>query len=767
MNAMIGNTPRWLLLVCLIPGLVSLSCQKTTHKEPLVKKNEPKRTDAKHQNRLINEKSPYLLQHADNPVDWYPWGEEAFQKAVKEDKPIFLSIGYSTCHWCHVMEHESFENEEIAAKINEYFVPIKVDREERPDIDNIYMSAVTAMTGRGGWPLTAILTHDLKPFFGGTYFPPQPKWGSPGLMDILESVHKAWQDNREQLIQSSSALIESLKAKETSSNRGSVTAEQVFNKKILEKCFNQFSQRYDAQYGGFGGAPKFPSSHNLSFLLRYWLRTKDDRVLGMVEDTLTKMAKGGIYDHLGGGFHRYATDRYWQIPHFEKMLYDQAILSRTYLEAYQITKKDSYAQTAREIFNYVLRDMQYPDGGFYSAEDADSLDPDEYAQMTVDQTQPLEKKEGAFFLWRHEEIQKLLGKDAAIFNHYFGVQPGGNAHSDPQEEFTGKNIIFIDQDLKETADKFQLSPEQVSEILERSKQKLLSIRRLRPRPYLDDKILVDWNGLMISSLAFGGKVLDAPQYLKAASQAADFIIEHLIREDGRLLHRYREGESAIPGMIEDYAFFTNGLLDLYEASLDFKYLKLAHQLAGDMVELFWDEAQGGFFFTASDTKELLFRQKELYDGAIPSGNSIAALVLVRLSQLTLQNQWSEKLEQLFMHFAEEITQRPSVYGQMMIALDYAIGPSQEIVIAAQERDGMVEQIHDKIYDYFIPNKVILLRTTDKVEEKEIVALAPFVENQLPLGGDTTVYLCENHVCKLPVKEVDKFEELLRGLNTDR
>ena len=710
----------------------------------------------KHQNRLIHEKSPYLLQHADNPVDWYPWGEEAFEEAKKRDKPIFLSIGYSTCHWCHVMEHESFEDLKIAEMINQNFIPIKVDREERPDIDNIYMSAVTAMTGRGGWPLTVLLTHDKKPFFGGTYFPPSAKWGSPGLIDIIQSAANSWANKRDDLIESSSALTQLLQ-----DNASKYSASVTLSEATLTSAYQQYDQMYDSRYGGFGHSPKFPTSHNLSFLLRYWKRTGNDRALEIVEHTLTQMAHGGMYDHIGGGFHRYSTDQQWQIPHFEKMLYDQAIISRTYLEAFQITKNDFYAQIAREIFDYVLRDMQYTQGGFYSAEDADSLDPDEYKAMTLDLTQAHEKKEGAFFLWRHDEIINILGEDAAkIFNYHFGIQPSGNVLQDPHNEFTGKNIVFIKESLEETARHFKKEISEVEQSVQNSKIKLFEVRRMRPRPHLDDKVLADWNGLMISSLSFGSRVLNEPKYKEAAQKAAQFIIKKLVTADGRLLHRYRDGDAAIMGTIEDYAFFIHGLLDLYEATFEIEYLKQGIDLAKNMVRLFWDEKDGGFYFTADNAEKLLYRQKEIYDGAIPSGNSVAALDLVRLSRLTLDKQWEEKLDGLFNIFSAQIASRPSSYGQMLMALDFTLGPSKEIVIAVPSTDTNIDEMIDAIYGRFIPNKVVLLRPMVGKEAGDIANISPFVENQLPLNDQVTIYLCENRVCKLPTNNLKKFQSLL-------
>ncbi len=683
-------------------------------------------------NRLIHEKSPYLLQHADNPVDWYPWGKEAFEKAKREDKPIFLSIGYSTCHWCHVMEHESFEDPKVAEKMNAYFVPIKVDREERPDLDSVYMSAVMAMTGQGGWPLTVILTPDRKPFFGGTYYPPYPKWGSPGLVELMESIHKAWQNNRQELIESSISLTELLQQK-FSSEKSPVSLEE----DIFETAFKNYLNTYDQRFGGFGQAPKFPSSHNLSFLLRYWKRSGDPESLKVVEHTLQAMAKGGMYDHLGGGFHRYSTDQEWRVPHFEKMLYDQAILARTYLEATQITKNDFYAQIAREILDYVLTDLQHAQGGFYSAEDADSLDPEEKQGL---------KKEGSFYVWRQEEIKNILGvKDAEIFSYYFGVILEGNVPSDPHGEFQGKNILYQQHNLGETSKHFEKSVSEIQGILKNCKQKLFEERKKRPRPHLDDKILVDWNGLMISSLAFGSRVLKEPKYKEAAKKGADFILKNLVTPEGKLLHRYRDGQSAIAATLDDYAFFTHALLDLYEAAFEVKYLEEATRLSEAMLKNFWDEAQGGFFLTAQDAEDILFRPKEIYDGAMPSGNAIAALNLGRLGHLTFDNKWEEKVKSLFESFSSEVKQRPQSYAQLLIALDFVLGPVQEIVIAGKKDDPQTQIIGSQVFQYFLPRKVVMFK------------------EQNSLQGDVSVNICENHVCKLPLWGIEKIEETLSHL----
>ena len=687
------------------------------------------------------------MQHADNPVHWHPWSEDAFAKAKAQDKPVFLSIGYSTCHWCHVMEHESFENDDVAKILNAHFVAIKVDREERPDIDSIYMKAVMSLTGSGGWPLSVFLTPDKKPFFGGTYFPPEPRWGSPGFKELLSSVHTTWQNKRKDLVQSSELLTQSLQPRP----RGDQGDENVLlGQEIFTEAFGQFQARFDPSYGGFGHAPKFPSSHTLSYLLRYWKRAQDARSLAMVEKTLTEMARGGMYDHIGGGFHRYSTDQMWHIPHFEKMLYDQAILSKTYLEAYQATRKNEYAQTAREIFDYVLRDMTDHQGGFHSAQDADSLDP----ELNV-------KTEGAFYLWRQKEILERLGpQEAGIFNFYYGVEADGNARSDPQGEFVGKNIFYAAHTLEETADKFKESVEGIGNGLTRAREKLRKVREARPQPHLDDKVLVDWNGLMISSLAFGSRVLGEPQYREAACKAADFILGKLMREDGRLLHRYRDGQAQILGTLEDYAFLIHGLIDLYEATFEVRYLKEAKRLTEDMTGLFWDEMEGGFYFTGSDAEKLLVREKELYDGAIPSGNSIAALDLLRMGRLTARPEWEQKAEQLLKVFSREIAAVPIAYAQILIALDFALGPSREIVLAGQKDDPRTEAMVQTVYERFMPNKVVILRPVN-AQAKEILAVAPFVKDQNMISGKTTAYVCENYHCLFPTDDPDQFKELLK------
>ncbi len=675
-------------------------------------------------NHLAGQKSPYLLQHVDNPVDWYPWDREAFDKALREDKPILLSIGYSTCHWCHVMAHESFENQDIAQLMNEHFVAIKVDREERPDLDQIYMTATTAMTGQGGWPLTVFLTAEGKPFYGGTYFPPLAKGGSPGLMGLLKTIAEAWKNERAQILSSSEGITQLLR--ETAQTSAASSA--MLDESVLDTAYRQLSSQFDRQHGGFGSAPKFPMGHHLSFLLRYYKRKNNQQALAMTEAALTAMARGGIYDHLGGGFHRYSTDAKWHIPHFEKMLYDQALLVRAYLECYQATDKSEYARVAKETLDYVLRDMQQPEGGFYCAQDADSL--------PVGSTH---KSEGAFYIWSQQEVSQLLTeKEAQIFNYAFGMEPQGNAEFDPHAEFVAKNILYAAHSLEEIAAHGGISTAQAQAVLTNAKVKLFENRNRRPRPHLDDKILTDWNGLMLGALAFGATVLGEPRYMAAARQAADFILTHL-KSKGRLLHRWRQGQADILGTLEDYAFFINGLLDLYETNFEARYLAEAKTLAEDMIRLFEDKDHGGFFLTACDAPELIIRPKDIYDGAIPSGNSVGAYVLVRLHLLTLEDRWILAAEGIFKVFAASIEKAPSAFSFVLCALDFYLGPSLSIALEGQRDDSALTQISRVVYKHFIPNKSVVLR------------LSP---------SPLTAYVCRGTSCQKPTRDMAELESQL-------
>ena len=674
-------------------------------------------------NHLVGQKSPYLLQHVDNPVDWYPWTEEALQKSSIEQKPILLSIGYSTCHWCHVMAHESFENQDIAKIINKYFIAIKVDREERPDLDHIYMSATMMLTGQGGWPMTVFLTPKGKPFYAGTYFPPYAKWGSAGFIDVLHTVAQAWEKQREEILSSSEeitrALLEQTQKATVSSKVPGVT--------LLDNAYQQISMQFDRQHGGFGTAPKFPMGHQLSFLLRYYKRCKNDNSLAMVEASLVAMAKGGINDHLAGGFHRYSTDAYWHVSHFEKMLYDQALLTRVYLEAYQITGNKEYAFIAKKTLDYVLRDMQDAQGGFYSAQDADSL------TLGSDH-----KKEGAFYIWSQSEINSALGAESAeIFNYFYGVQADGNARHDPQGEFVGNNILYEAHTIEEASKQFQKDALVIEEILKEAKSQLFKIRSRRSRPHLDDKVMTDWNGLMIGVLAMAGCVLNDPSYISSAQKAADFIMNNL-HSQKKLLHRWRQGQANIDGMLDDYAFFVNGLLDLYEACFDLKYFTEAQRLAGDMINLFEDKDRGGFYLTPKDVPELIVRPKDIYDGAIPSGNSVAAFVVIRLYHLTSDLEWKECFEKTMKVFAPLIEKNPSAYSFALSILDFYYGPSLNITFEGPLNDSVLAQMKRVVYKHYIPNKSLLFR----------------------LGSVTKAYICRENACQEPTGNIDTLESQL-------
>ena len=706
-------------------------------------------------NHLRGEKSPYLLQHVANPVDWYPWGEQAFAKAKREDKPLFLSIGYSTCHWCHVMEHESFENAAVARLMNEHFVSIKVDREERPDIDHIYISAVQAMTGSGGWPLSVFLTGDLKPFYGGTYFPPEPRWGQPGFKNVLEGVAEAWKTRRNEITGSADHFTNALRGYlAPPSGDPSLPDEKVF-----QKAFEQLQSTFDSRYGGFGQAPKFPRSHELSFLLRYGRRTATPEAWAMVETTLAQMARGGLCDQLGGGFHRYSTDERWFLPHFEKMLYDQAILAITYLEAYQATGRTFYAEVADRTFGYVLRDMRDAHGGFYSAEDADSLPPDAWAERPGLIDGPGKKWEGAFYLWPYQELMRVAGeRDGSVFCFRYGVEEKGNVADDPHGEFQGKNILYEAHTLEETADRFKLSADETRAVLERVCARLFEFRTGRPRPHRDDKILTDWNGLMIGSLAQGARVLEKPAYAAAASDAAHFVLAHMQTSDGELLHRYRDGEAAIAGMLQDYAFFIDGLLDLYEATFEWRWLVEGQRLTRQMLRIFWDEKEGGFFNTAAGAPHVLVRAKELYDGAVPSGNSVAARLLLRLGRLSDDREFEDKAEAMLNGFYAQVEASPTAHTQWLSALDFKAGPSYEIVLVGDREAADLKTLLRTLDRSFVPNKVVLLKT-----KMRLPADAPsFLLDKVKINQRATVYVCQNRACRLPTNDPAVFAAQLKA-----
>jgi uncharacterized protein YyaL (SSP411 family) len=683
----------------------------------------------KYTNRLINESSPYLLQHAHNPVDWYPWGDEAFERAAREDKPVFLSIGYSTCHWCHVMEVESFDNEQIAKIMNENFVSIKVDREQRPDVDQIYMRAVQIMTGSGGWPLSVFLTADGKPFYGGTYFPPTDRYGRIGFERLLLTIADAWKNRRQELMDSAGKMSQFLAESVGAGEEVKLSAD------VLTKAFNYSESIFDSTYGGFGAAPKFPQPTGLSMLLGYWQRAGENPALDMVEKTLDEMAKGGIYDHIGGGFHRYSTDARWLTPHFEKMLYDQALISKVYLQAFQITKKKRYAEVVREIFDYVLRDMTDTEGGFYSAEDADS-----------------EGREGTFYLWKPEQINSVLSKEEAeIFNTYYDVTKRGNF----EENKTILNIAVSMEDLER---KFQKKRDETAATLASARLKVFTERQGRIRPHRDDKIITAWNGLMISSLAYGGAVLQERKYILAAERAADFVLENLYK-DGRLMRYYRNGKAIQPGFLDDYTFTILGLLDLYEATFDIRWLVKARQLTEEMIGLFADEDKGGFFLTGNDSEKLIARSKPDYDGAIPSGNSAAALGLLRLGRITMNTQFLEQGEKTLKLFSQQLEQNHIYLSMMLTALNFWLGPTQEIVIAGDADAPETKQMLNLVRGAFLPNSVLLLHTQNS-ESSKLYSTIPFIKNQTAINDKTTAYVCENYVCSQPVNNVEDLRKKL-------
>jgi uncharacterized protein YyaL (SSP411 family) len=703
-----------------------------------------------HTNRLIDEKSPYLLQHAHNPVDWYPWGPEAFEKARQEDKPIFLSIGYSTCHWCHVMERESFENEAIAALMNRHFVCIKVDREERPDVDRIYMAFVQATTGGGGWPMSVWLTPELKPFYGGTYFPPEQRYGHPGFPMVLERVAEAWRQDRGRIEESSRQAIAQL-TQQSAVAAGPGSALRA-DKDTLDAGFYVFRRSFDTRYAGFGEAPKFPRPVALNYLLRYYARAQSQEALDMVAATLREMAKGGMYDQLGGGFHRYSVDARWFVPHFEKMLYDQAQLAVSYLEAFQISGEAACGETARGILDYVLRDMRDPDGGFYSAEDADSV---------IDRAHPEEKGEGAFYVWTQSEVEAAAGQPAAgWFGYRFGVEPDGNVRNDPHQEFTGKNILYQAHSIEETARQFGRPAQEVQAAILQASDKLLRVRGARVRPHLDDKVLTAWNGLMISAFAKGGAVLAEPRYADAARGAADFISRRMYdAEAGVLLRRYRQGEAAIPGFLDDYAFFTQALLDLYETGFEWRDLELAIRLTEKQVELFEDSAHGAFYSTAAGDATLVMRVKDDYDGAEPSGNSIAVLNLLRLAQITGRQDFRASAARALEAFGPRMVAAPVGVPQMLVAYEFSLAKPMQIVLVGERDQPDTRRLLAALDARFMPHRVVLLVNAES--RKALANYAPAVAEMTAIGGQATAYVCEDYACKLPTADVETFAQLLQ------
>lgn len=693
---------------------------------------------APHSNHLAGEKSPYLLQHAQNPVDWFPWGEEAFAKARTENKPIFLSVGYSTCHWCHVMAHESFENETTATLLNEHFVNIKVDREERPDVDRLYMTYVQATTGQGGWPMSVWLTPDLKPFVGGTYFPPQDAYGRARFPSLLQRIIEAWKTTPEKVLAQGDAMIKALR--QNAAESATTVGETPISATPLERGYQIFARIFDASEGGWGQAPKFPRPVVFSFLLREYIRRGAHTVEGrhaaeMALFTLRKMAGGGMHDHLGGGFHRYSVDEFWHVPHFEKMLYDQGQLVCAYLEAFQLTGEVVYADVARDILDYVLRDMTDAQGGFHSAEDADSF-------LTHEKTA---HAEGAFYVWTKTEIETALSaNDAKLFNFVYGVEPEGNAPAgaDPHGEFTGKNILIQRHSIDAAAHEFSLTPAEADQRLAAARRTLLELRAKRPRPHLDDKIITAWNGLMISAFARSYQVLQEPRYLLAAQRAATFIREHLTNADGELLRSYRQGAGTTSGFADDYAFLIQGLLDLYEADLDSAWLYGALALQKKMDALFADAMGGGYFSTNGKDASVLLRLKEEYDGAEPSANSVAALNLLRLAAMTGSTSWREQANRLFQSQSATLLDSPIALPQLLVALQFSLAKPLQIVFATSEpSDATLVPLQRELHQKFVPQKIVM-HARDTETQREAA----------PIEGKATAYVCIDFACKLPTND---------------
>ena len=677
-------------------------------------------TDHKHTNRLANETSPYLLQHAHNPVDWYSWGEEALERARAENKPILLSIGYSACHWCHVMEHESFENEEIARVMNENFINIKVDREERPDLDQIYMNAVQMMTGHGGWPMTVFLTPEGVPFYGGTYFPPEDRYNMPGFPRVLAGVAETYRTRPNEVTQTAVALLGELRRMGAARESG-----EVLSVDLLDGAYRSIARGYDPTHGGFGRAPKFPPAMTLEFLLRTHARTNDEKALEMVEHTCRKMAEGGMYDQLGGGFHRYSTDERWLVPHFEKMLYDNALLSRHYLHVFQQTKDDFYKRIVVETLDYVVREMTDASGGFYSTQDADS-----------------EGHEGKFFVWTVEEIREVLGEeDAALFCSYYDVTPQGN--------FEGKNILNVRRSVADVAKTAGVSEERLREALERGRRELFAVRERRIKPGRDEKILTAWNGLMLASFAEAAAVLNRADYLEVARQNAQFVLDNL-RPDGLLLRTYKDGVAKLNGYLEDYAFFADGLVALYESTGELRWLEEVRSITERMIEEFWDAEEGGFFYTGVSHEELIVRSKDYFDNATPSGNSVAAEVLLRLGVLTGNEEYGRKAVTIFRLLRDTVSRYPSAFGRLLGALDFYLSSPKEIAIIG-ERDAVDTQaLLREVWRRYLPNKVVAQSSEGETRAAEAV---PLLRDRQMIEKKATAYVCEHYTCQKPVTTV--------------
>jgi len=722
-------------------------------------------------NRLAAEQSPYLLQHKDNPVDWYPWGDAAFEKARQEDKPIFLSVGYSTCHWCHVMEHESFEDAGIAEVLNRHYVSIKVDREERPDVDRVYMTFVQVTTGSGGWPMSVWLTPSLEPFYGGTYFPPTSRWGRPGFVEVLEEVARVWQAERPKVLQSASSIVERLR---TLGGRGGNPVVPATG--VLDAALHEFSAAFDRRRGGFGDAPKFPRPSELLFLLREHRRTGEESARDMVLLTLRAMALGGMRDHIGGGFHRYSVDGDWRVPHFEKMLYDQAQLVLAYVEAAQLTGDAFFADVAADTLAYVRRDLRHPEGGFFSAEDADSVPPEHANDPAA------HKSEGAFYIWRDEEIGAALGADADIVRMRYGILPDGNAPFDPQHEFTHKNLLYTARSIDEIATAIGGSVEDVAAALERARPTLLALRDGRPRPQLDDKVLTAWNGLMIAACARAGRVLGGGDYIRDAQVAASFVRDHLWNADDQtLLRRFREGESGVEAYAEDYAYLIFGLLELFQAGGDPAWLEWALTLQRRLDDLFWDPVDGGWFSTTGKDPSVLLRLKEEYDGAEPAASSVAVLNLLTLSHLTSTpntptpntptpnsqdlgvgalgvGSYAERIERAFGAFGASASMRGRSVPMMLAALSTYHAGMPQVVIAGESGAADTRAMTDLVRSRYMPTAVVVpIREADR---PALARLLPWTQALVMREGKATVYVCRDFACQMPATSAAELETQL-------
>ena len=683
--------------------------------------------EQKHTNRLIRETSPYLLQHAHNPVDWYPWSEEAFAKAKQENKPVLLSIGYSACHWCHVMEHESFENESIAALMNDLFVNIKVDREERPDLDEIYMNAVQMLTGRGGWPMTMFLTPEGKPFYGGTYFPPEDRQGMPGFPRVLAGVSQAYRERPEDVEKSVAQILSGLRRMSQSQQSTQKIRESV----IVESAEN-IARAYDSENGGLGRAPKFPNAGVYDLFLRAYAQTQERRFLDMVVHTLTKMAEGGIYDHLGGGFHRYSVDAKWLVPHFEKMLYDNAQLLRIYSQAYTITRSPLFDQVVKETSAYLIREMLHPQGGFYSTQDADS-----------------EGEEGKFFVWTQDEIHRLVGEeDGEVFCRIYDVGEPGN--------FEGKSILHPILTVEQASKFFRRSPEDIEELIVRVRRKLFAAREERIKPFRDEKIITAWNGLALSGLGAAAKITGDPAYEEASSRTVKFFFEKMFR-DGFLLHTYKDGQAKLLGYLDDYAFLAVGLLDLYESFFENSYLERAVQLADLMIEEFWDDPDGAFFSTGRSHEQLITRVKPAFDASVPSGNAMAAQLLLRLGHFTGNQTYRERAEKVLHSYYGLMETQPFGFAHMLCALDLHLKGAKEIVIIGHREEPSVHAFIEKIQSVYLPNKMVQLASP----EKSLAQISPLLQGKMQLDGKPTAYVCANFTCSAPVTDPSELQPLLQ------